>query len=128
MARTTPHACAGVLHEPSTNTTIQLDSPAWYAWLAEEPHRSFHFTHPSGGFTARKEHKQRGQDYWVAYRHVHTKLYKTYLGKSEQLTEARLRAASQLLAGRINPVQSGEPPVEVVCVSDPTSEELATDA
>ncbi len=100
MAWKTPLATAGMLHEPLGADDIELGSPAWYAWLADETHRSFHFTHPSGGFTARKERKQRGQAYWVAYRQVHSKLYKAYLGKSEQLTEARLGAASEALARR----------------------------
>ncbi len=113
MAWKTPLAAAGVLHEPMGAADIDLDSPAWYAWLAEETHRSFHFAHPSGGFTARKESKQRGKTYWVAYRQVHSKLYKAYLGKSEQLTEARLDSASEALSRRSSSAGSddltGEP-------------------
>ncbi len=77
---------------------IMLDSPAWLARLADDCHHSFHFTHPDENFTARKEPKQRGQWYWVAYRQVHGTLYKTYLGKSELLTAARLCAAAHTLA------------------------------
>ena len=77
-----------------------LDSPAWFDWLADEHHHSFHFKHPLGDFTARKERKQRGQWYWVAYRQVHGKLHKTYLGKPEALTEAHLCDAARDL-GRI---------------------------
>ncbi len=123
MARKTPHACAGVLHDSSSNTTIHLDSPAWYAWLIHETHRSFHFTHPSGGFTARKESKQRGHTYWVAYRQVRTKLYKAYLGKSEELTEARLRTVSEVLADRSTSLQPSDQPPDTL----PAIEETTTD-
>lgn len=79
---------------------IALDSPEWFAWLADDQHHSFHFAHPEGECTARKERKQRGHWYWVAYRQVHGKLLKTYLGKSETLTAARLYAAVRELAER----------------------------
>jgi LuxR family maltose regulon positive regulatory protein len=98
MSWKTPIAAAGVLREPRSSETIVLGSTAWFAWLADDQHCSFHFAHPAGDFTARKERKQRGQMYWVAYRQLHGKLYKTYLGKSETLTEAHLCAAAQELA------------------------------
>ena len=93
-------AHAGVLHTPLDAVAIELGSPAWFTWLAQENHCSFHFMHASGGFTARKERKQRGQSYWVAYRQVHHKLYKAYLGKSECLTEEHLQEISEALAQR----------------------------
>ena len=89
---------AGILHEPHGAADLAVGSAAWYAWLADDTHRSFHFTHPTGDFTARKERKQRGQWYWVAYRQVHGKLYKVYLGKSETLSEAHLCEVAQALA------------------------------
>jgi LuxR family maltose regulon positive regulatory protein len=101
MAWKTPLVEAGFLREPGVDTPIALDCPAWFAWLADDRHRCFHFAHASGGFTARKERKQRGQWYWVAYRQVCHKLHKTYLGKTETLTEARLSAASQYLAKEV---------------------------
>jgi LuxR family maltose regulon positive regulatory protein len=89
---------SGELHTGDDAACIALDSPAWFAWVADDAHHSFHFTHPCGDFTARKERKQRGQWYWVAYRQVHGTLYKTYLGKSDTLTDARLCAAAATLA------------------------------
>src|SRR5262245_27765730 len=68
MSWRTPTVSAGALHEPHGVAALAVDSAAWYAWLADDAHRSFHFTHPAGDFTARKERKQRGQWYWVAYR------------------------------------------------------------
>jgi len=46
--------------------TLILDSQEWFAWLAGIP--SFAFVGRAGRFTARRETKQRGESYWVAYR------------------------------------------------------------
>jgi LuxR family maltose regulon positive regulatory protein len=98
MAWKTPLVSDGVLRVPLDGFTIPIGSAAWYTWLADDLHCSFHFSHPSGGFTARKERKQRGQHYWIAYRQVHGKLYKAYLGKSEVLTDDHLCAVAHTLA------------------------------
>ncbi len=97
MSWKTPTVQAGLLHTADMTGVIEIESPAWFDWLADEHHRCFHFVHTAGDFTARKERKQRGQWYWVAYRQVHRKLYKSYLGKSNILTQARLDAAAQNL-------------------------------
>ncbi len=115
MSHTTPRAGSGALHLPEEPGSIALDSPAWFAWLADERHNSFHFTHPCGDFTARKERKQRGQWYWVAYRQVRGTLYKTYLGKSAALTDVRLCAAAHTLAQRAGV----EPALPAGTVTDP---------
>jgi hypothetical protein len=98
MSHKTPLVTDGCLCNLGDAPAVALDTPAWFDWLQADEHCTFHFEHTSGGFTARKEHKQRGQWYWVAYRQVHNKLYKTYLGKSETLTEAHLCHASETLA------------------------------
>lgn len=98
MPRKTPLVTDGYLGNLGSMPAILLDTPEWFDWLAVDEHCTFHFEHAAGSFTARKEQKQRGQRYWVAYRQVHNKLYKTYLGKSEALTEAHLCAASKTLA------------------------------
>src|SRR3712207_3423804 len=97
MAWNTPLVTARELRDPATMQRIPLDTPAWFAWLAEDHNRSFRFVHPVGVFTARKERKQRGGWYWVAYRQASRKLYKTYLGRSATLTETRLRRAAVTL-------------------------------
>jgi LuxR family maltose regulon positive regulatory protein len=51
-----------------------------------------------GHFTARKERRQRGGEYWIAYRKVDRKLRNAYLGMSPDLTMERLRAAAAALA------------------------------
>jgi hypothetical protein len=90
-----------MLRVPDATSVIGLDSCEWFAWVADEHHHSFHFTHPHGDFTARKERKQRGHWYWVAYRQVNKKLYKRYLGTSACLTGARLCAVAEMLAQTI---------------------------
>ena len=97
MSRKTPHVEDGYLLDSNGVRQLALDTSEWFAWLADEAHHSFHYVHPTGGFTARKEHRQRGNAYWVAYRQAHNNLYKTYLGKHETLTEAHLSAASKTL-------------------------------
>lgn len=111
MSCRTPLVAHSQLHDPGDALAIALDTPAWLAWLSDDRHHSFHFTHPLGDFTARKERKQRGQWYWVAYRQVHGKLYKSYLGKSEALTEALLCHAAELIsrmAAEQPPARSGD--------------------
>lgn len=98
MSWKTPTVADGYLREAGWSTGIAVDSPEWYAWLDGPEHYSFHVNHPAGGFTARKERKQRGQWYWIAYRQFHGKLYKQYLGKSEHLDAAHIDAAARALA------------------------------
>jgi LuxR family transcriptional regulator, maltose regulon positive regulatory protein len=103
MARTTP--CVSdthlVLSGPAEDRqTILVDSPNWYHWLNDDAHRSFAFANTLGKFTARKERKQQGGWYWVAYRQVQGTLYKTYLGKSEDLSLDRLLSAATMLDTR----------------------------
>ena len=67
---------------------MTIEGPAWFAWLDEVS--SFAFHGQRGSFTARKETKQRGAGYWYAYRKTKGKLAKKYLGKTADLTLARL--------------------------------------
>jgi LuxR family maltose regulon positive regulatory protein len=67
---------------------IVPDSPDWFAWL--EQVSSFAFAGKGGHYTARKEAKQRGGRYWSAYLAISEHLTKKYLGKTAELTLARL--------------------------------------
>ena len=67
---------------------IVPDSPEWFAWL--EQVSSFAFAGKGGHYTARKEAKQRGGRYWSAYLAISEHLTKKYLGKTAELTLARL--------------------------------------
>src|SRR5215218_9368258 len=102
MARHIPLVAAGVLHvlEPPGGPEIAVDSPGWAAWLRDPATRSFSFRGSSGAFTARKEGRSGGEEYWSAYRKRSGRLRKVYLGKAERLTLARLEDAATVLAGR----------------------------
>ncbi|HEX6797729.1 MAG TPA: LuxR C-terminal-related transcriptional regulator [Ktedonobacterales bacterium] len=103
MTQRVPQVIAEVLHSHSQDQpeehTIALDSPEWFDWLAQPTTRSFELRHALGNVTVRKERRQRGGDYWVAYHRTGRRLRKAYLGKSQQLTAARLHQAAAQLAG-----------------------------
>jgi ATP/maltotriose-dependent transcriptional regulator MalT len=80
---------------------LAVGSPAWFAWLADDAARSFSFRSPAGAYTARKERRQRGGAYWVAYRTVAGRQHKLYLGKADDLTPNRLDEAAAALARRV---------------------------
>jgi LuxR family transcriptional regulator, maltose regulon positive regulatory protein len=80
---------------------VAVGSPAWFAWLAGDAARSFSFRAPAGAYTARKERRQRGGAYWVAYRTAAGRQHKVYLGKAEDLTADRLAEAATALAVRV---------------------------
>jgi RNA polymerase sigma factor (sigma-70 family) len=67
-------------------------------WLAlVEQVAVFEFHGTSGSFTARKERRLHGRTYWYAYTSGSTAGRKTYLGKSAELTLARLEAMAKKL-------------------------------
>ena len=80
---------------------LAVGSPAWFAWLADNAARSFSFRSPAGTYTARKERRQRGGAYQVAYRTAAGRQHKVYLGRAEELTPERLALAATALAGRV---------------------------
>ncbi|HEV2237727.1 MAG TPA: hypothetical protein VGR57_13785, partial [Ktedonobacterales bacterium] len=85
---------------------ITPDSPAWFGWLARTP--SFAFHGQVAHFTARKEQRPRGEGYWYAYRGSGQKLSKRYLGKTGELTLARLeQVASDLAAAGADGTTAG---------------------
>jgi LuxR family transcriptional regulator, maltose regulon positive regulatory protein len=76
---------------------IAVGSPAWYTWLASAT--SFTYRSSHGTFTAQKERRSPNQAYWRAYRRRAGRLYRVYLGRSEELTLDRLNTAAAELAG-----------------------------
>jgi LuxR family transcriptional regulator, maltose regulon positive regulatory protein len=74
---------------------IVPDSQEWFAWLDQVP--SFAFSGKVGHYTARKEAKQRGDRYWSAYLATDEHLTKKYLGKTADLTLARLEHIAGML-------------------------------
>jgi LuxR family maltose regulon positive regulatory protein len=87
------------LQETRDQTGLQIvpESPAWFAWLHQVS--SFAFWGKGGHYTARKEKRQRGEAYWYAYVGAGKKLAKKYLGKTADVTLARLeQVAAELQA------------------------------
>ena len=76
---------------------VPLDTPAWFDFLAH--HSTFYFDSPHGTFTARCEPRANGV-FWYAFRRYRKRLYKAYLGRSPELTSARLLEVAQQLADK----------------------------
>jgi LuxR family maltose regulon positive regulatory protein len=100
VARSTPQVQGGTVRPQPAGAhgavAIAVGTPAWYAWLERTP--AFAFAHAGGSFTARKE-RRRGGRYWYAYQRRRGKLHSAYLGKTEELTLARLEVVARSLAG-----------------------------
>jgi LuxR family maltose regulon positive regulatory protein len=85
------------LFSPRSGEALSVvpDSPAWFTWLTERS--SFAFHGQQGSYTARLEAVQRGGRYWYAYQRSGQKLGKKYLGKTADLTIARLEQVAGFL-------------------------------
>lgn len=79
---------------------IALDSPAWWTWL--ETAEAFSYLPPRSlyALTLRKE-KRRHRWYWYAYLKNDSKLHNAYVGRSADLTAARLQQVMQTLLEKI---------------------------
>lgn len=76
---------------------IRIDSAAWFAWLETVPSFCYSNSPHLYRLTVRHERRRR-QCYWYAYCKVDAKLHNVYVGKTAQLTQARLEQAyGQLL-------------------------------
>lgn len=107
MAHTTPLIQQQQLFLPDQQTPLcQVDSPAWFAWLATVS--SFRFASTQRRITfrgygpllapisLRKEQRRHGM-FWYAYRRADGQLYKRYVGRSDQLTLAKLDEVAAIL-------------------------------
>jgi LuxR family maltose regulon positive regulatory protein len=75
---------------------VAVGSPDWFTWLDAPDHRLFSYETNRGSCTVRRETRQRGGEYWAAYKVIDGKTRKRYIGKSETLTPDRL---SEVLNG-----------------------------
>jgi LuxR family transcriptional regulator, maltose regulon positive regulatory protein len=91
--KTTPKVIWRTLY--TMTGALPVESPLWFDWLASNA--SFYLESPAGTFTARRE-LRNGCSFWYAFRRQRNRLYKAYLGKSADLTHARLLAVAQHLA------------------------------
>jgi LuxR family transcriptional regulator, maltose regulon positive regulatory protein len=122
--KTIPTVKKGILLDDETaGPSIQLDSPAWFAWLEEPTTVRFSYAlfNPTRGYidgfmTVRKERRQRGTAYWSAYRRQGHRLRKHYLGPSAALTHAHL----EHIAAQLRP-PSDPPPNPHFLVSGPAA-------
>lgn len=100
MTRTPPFIHGETLTYEQDGQSVQVivGMPGWYNWLNTAT--IFTFRGTDAVFTARKERagNKRGELYWRAYRKNQGKLHRIYLGKSEELTLERLKAAAAMLA------------------------------
>lgn len=64
-------------------------SPAWYEWLEGIPSFAFH-SRSGTHYTVRKETIQQSGAYWYGYRSLHGQTIKRYLGRTIDLSIARL--------------------------------------
>lgn len=79
-----------------TNIVGQVGSADWTDWLETQGARSFRYESNQGCFTAIKE-ERRGRSVWYAHRRRAGQLKRLYLGKSENLTAAKLVEAARKL-------------------------------
>ena len=99
----TPVVLNSILYTNDPLTTgIALDSPSWFIWLEAETTTSFYFQKGDFGMTVRREIRQRGSHYWLAYRFSQGKLHKVYLGTTQKVNQASLEAGlTQLTANSL---------------------------
>jgi predicted ATPase/DNA-binding CsgD family transcriptional regulator len=88
---------AYTLHDTRSQQVLAVapDSHAWCDWLASIP--SFTFSGQHGHLTVRQETRSGGS-YWYAYHRVGEKMAKRYLGRTTELTPARLEQVAARLA------------------------------
>ena len=86
--RSTPVIISGYLYTDDLSTTgIHLDTPAWFDWLLLG--FTFYYRDRLAPFTVRCE-LRRKRYFWYAFRRVHGKLRKIYLGPSQRLSSQSL--------------------------------------
>jgi non-specific serine/threonine protein kinase len=78
-------------------TEMCAEGGDWWRWLDSPGSVAFRYEHPAGGFTARREQRKR-EAYWYAYRKRSGVVRKAYLGRTRDLTAARLDTVALLLA------------------------------
>jgi hypothetical protein len=91
--KTTPKVIWQTLYTESA--AVPLESPRWFEWLSGNS--TFYLESHEGSFTARREVRGGGA-FWYAFRRHRNKLYKVYLGRTADLTHARLLVVAQQLA------------------------------
>lgn len=87
------------LYEQANRETplLQGGGDAWFAWL--DSHTRFSFQGQAGQLNLLKEARQRGgEGYWYAYHRQGKSMRKKYMGRSSELTIARLETIARTLS------------------------------
>jgi LuxR family maltose regulon positive regulatory protein len=100
-----PRVSEGWVYDRDTQArVVQLGSAAWWIWLDAATTTSFSYPlfdasvgYIVGFMTVRKERRQRGGAYWVAYRRIAHQLHKCYLGASAAVTIQALGTCAERL-------------------------------
>ena len=77
------------------------DEPAFSRWL--DGHTAFAFEGQAGRISVLKEARSRGTGYWYAYRTQNRHTRKRYLGRTAQVTFARLEQEARVLDSSPSP-------------------------
>jgi hypothetical protein len=95
-----------LVHSPFS---YPLDSSsALWVWFGLSS--TFSFCSPTGEtFTLRKETKQRGGGYWYAYKRVHGRVEKKYIGEQSKVTLEALEALAVYFADLASPTPKPPP-------------------
>jgi LuxR family maltose regulon positive regulatory protein len=99
--KTTPKIMGGVLY--NDDGAFSVGSEEWWFWLSHASVTTFYMESNLGTFTARIE-TRNGSFYWYAFRKHQNKLYKAYIGKTDDLTLARLTQVAEQLDKKISAV------------------------
>lgn len=84
-----PNVLGNYLELPNGDV-VEADSAKWFDALADSEFRSFRFEDGASPYTCRKE-KVKGIDgYWYGYQRVSGKVTKRYIGKTADITQAKL--------------------------------------
>ena len=103
MSSRTPRVWDEYVEDPQEPAQqVWLDRPEWFEWLERERTRRFSYAvfdasvgYIVGFMTVRKERRERGGEYWVAYRRCGGKLRREYVGASWRMTGERLKQLAE---------------------------------
>src|SRR5436305_12277786 len=84
-----------------TSSLLQESDGWWSAWLAKQ--RSFAFQGKQGHLNVLKEARERGSDYWYAYRSQNRRTSKKYAGRTADLTVAHLEELAGAFTNEATP-------------------------
>ncbi|QBD78045.1 hypothetical protein EPA93_19415 [Ktedonosporobacter rubrisoli] len=99
----------------------------WLAWLAD--HSSFAFEGKNGHLSVLREGREKsGKSYWYAYRRQGNRVEKRYVGRSAELSVARLEQVAASLAQQGTNVSCEPVPKVAVAQSDTSPQQNVADA